>query len=148
MPPLRRAGVWLNGRPLTTALLVVLVVAVPGYLRVETIAADTAALAEDLELEAARSALDACESRRTTIVIVRQLVEVSYSGDGVGALFTGADGFALLDPVERAYFTNLEEDLNAAGGGGNEAAKARALAVLEVPDCAELEADLAALTDT
>lgn len=149
MSPLRRAGVWLNGHPLTACLVLVLVIAVPGYFRVEAIADDATAAAEqatdtadDLEAESARSDLEACQSRADTITVVRQLVTVAYAGGGpAGPFFTSIPGFESLSPEMRYVLTELDKRIAAGGnGGGSEAAKQRALEVLVVPDCTELEA--------
>jgi hypothetical protein len=137
----RRAVDWCQARPFLTALIVLGLIVVPGLIRVEAIAneandaADAAARAakaavvnaEALEREAARSDRVACESRRDTVLVLRELVEVSYSG---GLRLTAAPGFAELPASVQRFFANLETS-----SAGSTERRDQALAVLEVPVC-------------
>jgi hypothetical protein len=139
----RRAVAWCQARPFLTALIVLGLIVVPGLIRVEAIAneandaADAAARAakaavvnaEALEREAARSDRVACESRRDTVLVLRELVEVSYAGAGLN--LTGLTGFADLPESVQRFFANLE----ARPSSSSTERRDQALAVLEVPVC-------------
>lgn len=148
-PAAHRAYAWLRARPFLAALLVLAIPVVIGFARLETVADQAHDAAADAELaaagaeeaiatveaEATARAREACQSRRDTIVVLRDLVEVSYAGGGLGPIFSSTPGFEDLSPDLRAYLLELERRLNTAPPDDAETAKDRALAVLVLPDC-------------
>lgn len=145
-PAAHRAYLWLRARPFLTALLVLALLVIPGFVRLEQVAGDAKDAAHDAERavevaesEAAARAVEACQSRRDTILVLRNLVEVAYAGGGgLGPIFTTSPGFDDLSPDLRAYLAELERRLNTPPPTDADDAKARALAVLVVPDCTDV----------
>lgn len=136
---MRRLSGWVRRHVLLTNLIILVLVAGPGYLRLETAiddaesaasaAADNARDLEDFVIE---SALRACEQRHDIIIILRQLVELTDAGGGTGDL-TQIDGFDRLTPELQTYLRNLV----ASAAGSDEPSRfvRDALALLIVPTC-------------
>jgi hypothetical protein len=124
---------WTQRHPLLTALVLVVVVAVPGFVRVERAADKAHAAAEAVKAETARATAEACHSRRDTIIVIRGLVELSAETGG-GVDLTGVDGFDDLSPDLQFYFSNLQAMLNATPPP-DQGFVDRALKRLPVPEC-------------
>jgi hypothetical protein len=105
---------WAQRNPILTALILVLVVAVPGFLRQEAIINT------------------ACHDRQDHAILLRGLVELSDDGNGTLNL-TGFESFGDLDPETQRYLTDLEEASRQAPRP-SEFVK-NALALVDVPDC-------------
>jgi hypothetical protein len=124
---------WTFRHPLLTALLLVVAVAVPGFVRVEHAADEARRAAIAVEAETERATAQACNSRRDIIIILRGLVaESEASGRSVD--LTAVEGFDELSLDMQLYLTNLEALLNASPPPG-EGYVDRALKRIPIPDC-------------
>lgn len=145
-----------RARPFTSALLVMLLAVVPGTWRLEMLNARTSESAElalaastkaerasveakkvaaDLVQEAVRADQVSCGQRRDTIIILRQLIELTRATGGALAL-TQVPGFDQLTPATQTYLRNLEAASKASRAAGDpEGFYQQALALLVVPDC-------------
>lgn len=137
---LRHAGAT-KRRPLLTALVLVLVVAVPGYARLEVAvnnANDAARIAQDTADDLASFVVEqaevVCSERRTIVSVLRQLVTSSTSAGG-GFDPAAIPSFAALPESVKRFFLDLA---NASSGAPDpDGFVSRALALLETVDCAE-----------
>lgn len=100
--------------PWLASLVLILVVAVPGYLRLEGIVNQ------------------ACEDRRDSKLILRELVELSDDGRG-GFNLTGIESFNDLDPATQKYLSDLEAASKTAPNPSKFVKDA--LALLDIPEC-------------
>lgn len=105
---------WIHRHPLLTNLILIVLVAGPGYFRLE------------------QQGEQACQDRRNSKLILRELVELS--DDGRGAInLTGLDSFDELDPATQQYLRDLEEASRQAPRPSEFVRSA--LALLDVPTC-------------
>jgi hypothetical protein len=125
---------WVDRHPLMTSLLLVVAVAVPGFLRVEYAADKALEAAAAVKAETVRATAEACHSRRDTIIVLRGLVELTAETDSGGVRLTAIDGFDELPADMRFYLSNLEALLNASPPP-DQGFVDRALERLPVPDC-------------
>lgn len=105
---------FIHRHPLFVNLVLIVLVAGPGYLRLENISNS------------------ACEDRRDQAVLLRGLVELS--DDGTGRIhLTGFPSFKDLDPDTQRYLTDVE---NASKQAPRPSEFVRhALELVQVPDC-------------
>lgn len=105
---------WVHRHPLITNLALMLLVVVPGYVRIEGIINQ------------------ACDDRRDQAVLLRGLVELSDDGRGSINL-TGFESFKDLDPETQRYLRDVE----AASQRAPEPSEfvRHALALVDVPEC-------------
>ena len=128
---------WANRHPLVTNLIITLLVVVPGYLRIEQAAEEARDAASAVEVESARSTLEACHSRRDTIIVLRGLVELTSETSGGGSVdLTAVDGFDDLSADVRFYMANLNALINASPPSDSGFVD-RALERLPIPDCTQ-----------
>lgn len=107
--------------PLWTPVLLMVLVAGPGYLRIEQI------LDEQHNI-----ITQACEDRRDQKIILRQLVELSDDGGGRLDL-TSFPSFQELDPATQQWVRDLEDAANQSPRPSQFVENA--LALLDVPQC-------------
>ena len=124
---------WTQQHPLLTALLLVVVVAVPGYLRLEYAIGEAQDAAVAVAAETERAQLESCESRRDRVMVLRQLVELTAE-TGADVHFGKVPGFDELEPELRTYLLALEAQLNAGPPPDRDFVN-QALELLVVPDC-------------
>lgn len=125
-----RSG-WAHRRPVLTALVVVAVVAVPGYWRLEQAIRDTEKTADALAAFVLVSAESTCQARRDFRDVLVDLVELS--DDGTGLNLTAVPSFAALPESVKTYLRDLEARSNASEDPS--AFVTEALALLEHVDC-------------
>lgn len=112
---------WTVRHPLLTTLVMIVLVAGPGYWMIEQQTHRTA-----------EQATQACEDRRNGRLILRELVELSDDGRG-GFNLTSIDSFKDLDPATQKYLSDLEAASKQSPHPSEFVQSA--LALLDVPDC-------------
>jgi hypothetical protein len=104
---------WVDKHPLLTNVILIVLIAGPGYFRLEGIVNQ------------------ACEDRRNGRIILRELVELS--DDGTGLSLTGFDSFDDLDPETQQYLRDLEAASREAPRPSEFVRSA--LTLLDIPEC-------------
>lgn len=112
---------WVHRHPLLTSLLLIVLVAGPGYLRVENIVDRLHSIDEE-----------ACDDRRDQALLLRDLIELSDDERG-GFNLTGIESFDELDPATQRYLADLEAASKVAPNPSKFVENA--LALLNIPDC-------------
>ena len=115
---------WIHRHPLLTTLLLIVLVAGPGYLRIEHIVDEQKAIITQ-----------ACEDRRDQKIILRQLVELSDDGGQLN--LTGFPSFKELDPATQQWVRDLQDAANQSPRPSQFVKNA--LALLDVPQCSNEE---------
>lgn len=136
---LRHAGAT-KRRPLLTALVLVLVVAVPGYARLEVavnnaneaaqIAQETA---DDLASFVVEQAEVVCSERRTIVQVLRQLVTISGAGGGFNP--AAIPSFDAMPESVKTFFLDLASASSGSPDPGGFVESA--LKLLETVDCVQ-----------
>lgn len=105
---------WAYRHPILTNLVLIVLVVAPGYWRLE------------------QQAAQACEDRRESKLLLRDLVELS--DDDVGGFnLTAIPSFNDLDPETQQYLTDLESASKQAPRPSE--FKRNALKLLDIPEC-------------
>lgn len=135
-----RSG-WAHRRPVLAALVVVTLVAAPGYFRLESAVDDANEAAATAETTATSLAAfviaqaeTTCRERQDFREILRRLVELS--DDGTGLNLTAIPSFAALPETVKTYLVDLERRSQDSPEPSRFVEDA--LELLETVDCADL----------
>lgn len=138
---LRRRRGWTKRRPLLAALVIVLVVAVPGYAMLGQAIDDANAAAETAESTSralaafvVEQAATTCREREVSRSILRRLVELS--DDGTGLDLDAVPSFEDLPSSVKIYLLDLERRSQASPEPSRFVTDA--LELLETVDCSDL----------